>query len=141
MSNDGVPEPPEELADYDPGTAQDALADDGDTRVVWVADHETETRWWFKISERVPVRRKQKFVEQNTTATDEGINVDSDYYVDMLEFLIDDWSGADDDDAPPLREFLTGAYRGNDPENPVFEDLWNEVPPPFANIPDADLNV
>jgi len=141
MSNGDAPEPPEELKDYDPGTAQDALATDGPTRTVWVADHDREKRWWFKLSERVPVRKKQKFVEENTTATQEGINVDSDYYVDMLEFLIDDWSGAGDEDAPGLRELLTSAYRGNDPENPVFEDLWNEVPPPFANIPDADLNV
>jgi len=141
MSNDGAPEPPEELKDYDPGSAQDALAGDGSTRTVWVADHDVEKRWWFRLSERVPVRKKQKIVEDNTTATQEGINVDADYYVDMLEFLITEWSGEDDEDAPSLREFLTSAYRGNDPENPVFEDLWNEVPPPFANIPDADLNV
>ena len=135
------PEPPEELADYDPGTAQDALATQDDTRIVWVADHDRETRWWFEITERIPVRKKQKIVGNNTTATAEGVEVDSDYYVDMLEELVVDWSGSGDDDAPSLRELLTGAYRGNDVDNPVFEDLWNEVPPPFAQIPDADLNV
>lgn len=141
MTRDDVPEPPEELADYDPGTANDALADRDDTRTVWVADHDREKRWWFELTERVPVRKKQKFVEENTTASKDGVNVDSDYYVDMLEYMVVDWSGADDEDAPGIREFLTSAYRGNDPENPVFEDLWNEVPPPFAQIPDADLNV
>jgi len=140
MTRDDAPEPPEELKEYDPGSAQDALADDGATRTVWVADHERETRWWFQLSERVPVRKKQKFVEEHTTATKDGINVDSDYYVDMLEFLIEDWSGAGDADAPGLREFLTSAYRGNEPDNPVFEDLWDEVPPPFANVAEADLN-
>ena len=136
-----APEPPEDLADYDPGTARDALATDGDTRVVWVADHDRETRWWFEVRERIPVRKKQKFVADNTTATADGVNIDSDYYVDMLEYMVVDWSGAGDDDAPGLREFLTSAYRGKDVENPVFEELWNEVPPPFAQIPDADLNV
>lgn len=135
-----APEPPEELSDYDPGSAQDALAGSGSTRVVWVADHEREKRWWFRVSERVPVRKKQKFVADNTTATEDGIDVDSDYYVDMLEFLIVEWSGENDDDAPGLREFLTGAYRGNDPTNPVFEDLWDEVPPPFGDLADSDLN-
>ena len=134
------PEPPEELADYDPGSAQDALAGREHTRIVWVADHERETRWWFELSERIPVRKKQKLVANNTTATKEGIDVDSDYYVDMLEEMVVDWSGADEGDAPGLRELLTSAYRGKDPENPVFESLWDEVPPPFANIPDADLN-
>lgn len=136
------PEPPEELADYDPGTAQDAIAsDDGPANVVWVADHEREKRWWFRLRSRVPVRKKQKIVEKNTTAGPEGVNVNADYYVDMLEEMIVEWSGSDDPDAPSLRELLTGAYRGADAENPVFEDLWNQVPPPFAGLADADLNV
>jgi len=143
MSDDSraTPEPPEELRDYDPGSAADAMVDEGDTRVVWIADHEAEKRWWFELSENVPVRRKQKMVEQNTTAGPDGVTIDADYYVDMLEFIIVDWSGADDPDAPGIREFLTKAYRGQGFDNPVFEDLWEEVPPPFANIPDADLNV
>lgn len=140
MTSDDAPEPPEDLADYDMGSAQDALADDADTRVVWVADHEREKKWHFELTERVPVRKKQKIVEQNTTATREGVNVDADYYVDMLEYLIVDWSGAGDEDAPGIREFLTAAYRGNDVDNPVFESLWDEVPPPFGDINDADLN-
>lgn len=139
---DKSPEPPEELADYDPGSAQDALAGgDGNTRVVWVADHERETRWWFELAERIPVRKKQQLVANNTTATKDGVDVDSDYYVDMLEEMIVDWSGADEPEAPGIRELLTGAYRGKDPQNPVFEDLWEEVPPPFAALPDEDLNV
>lgn len=138
---DDVPEPPEELADYDFGSAQDAIADSGgNTRHVWVADHEREVKWWFELSDRIPVRRKQKVVEANTTTTQEGIEVDADYYVDMLEIMVVDWSGADDGDAPELRELLTKAYRGNDADNPVFEKLWDEVPPPFAGIPESDLN-
>lgn len=136
-----VPEPPEDIADYDLGSAQDAVGGDGGpSKVVWVADHEREVRWWFRLSERIPVRKKQKIVEENVTAKEDGINVDADYYVDMLELLIEEWSGEGDDDAPGLRELLTSAYRSNDPENPVFETLWDEVPPPFSNVPDADLN-
>jgi hypothetical protein len=131
-------EPPDDIADYDVGSAQDALADKS-TRSVWVADHERELRWKFDLKERLPVRKKQKIVEDNTTATEEGINISSDYYIDMLEELIVSWSGDDEPESPDLRELLTGAYRGTDDENTVFEDLWDEVPPPFANIPDADL--
>jgi len=141
MASDDDPEPPEDLKEYDPGSAHDALVDDGPTRTVWIADHDREKRWWFELSERVPVRRKQKVVEENVTATPDGVNINSDYYVDMLEFLIVDWSGADDSDAPSIREFLTSAYRGSDIDNPVFEDLWDEVPPPFGDVSDADLNV
>lgn len=130
--NNAVPEPPEEIADYDLGSAADALANEGDTKTVWVADHDREVRWWFKVVDRVPVRRKQKIVEENTTATNEGVNVSSDYYIDMLEFMVEDWSGANDADAPGLRELLTGAYRTGDAANPVFEELWEEVPPPFG---------
>jgi hypothetical protein len=135
------PTPPDEIAGYDPGTAQEAVSDSTETRTVWVADHEREKRWWFKITDQVPVRKKQSIVEKNTTATPDGVEVDSTYYVDMLEYLIQDWSGSGDADAPSIREFLTSAYRTKDPENPVFEDLWSEVPPPFGDLSDADLNV
>lgn len=133
------PEPPDELKGYDPGSARDAMATDDDTDVVWVADHEREKRWWFEIRERIPVRKKGSILETNTTATEDGVNVSADYYTDMLEYMIVDWSGGDDADAPSLREFLTKAYRGSDPDNPVFETLQDEVPPPFANVPEAEV--
>lgn len=136
---DKPPEPPEELADYDPGTAHDAIATDDDTRVVWVADHEIEKRWWFELRDRIPVRKKGSILEQNTTANEEGVNVSADYYTDMLEYMIVDWSGSDDADAPGLRTLLTKAYRGKDADNPVFETLQDEVPPPFANVPESEV--
>ena len=135
MSDEDVPD---QIADYDVGSAQDALADHS-TRTVWVADHERKLRWKFELQKRVPVRKKQKIVEENTTATEDGINVSSDYYVDMLEELIVSWSGEDEPESPSLRELLTGAYRGTGTQNTVFEDLWDEVPPPFANLPESDL--
>lgn len=136
---DEPPEPPEDIADYDLGSASEALAKNGSTRTVWVSDHEREIRWWFELTERVPVRKKQKIVEENTTATQEGVNIDSTYYIDMLEYMVQDWAGSDDPEAPGLRELLTGAYRGQEADNPVFESLLDEVPPPFSELPDADL--
>jgi len=133
--------PPDEIADYDMGTAQDAIAGGDDTYVMWVADHERETRWAFELRERVPVRKKGQILESNTSVTEDGLNVAYDYYVDMLEYMITSWSGEDDDDAPGLRELLTRAYTGSEPDNPVFEELQEEVPPPFANVSEADLNV
>jgi len=133
--------PPEEIADYDMGSAQDAIADDDDTYTVWVADHDRKKRWAFQVRERVPVRKKGQILERNTSVNEDGLNVAYDYYVDMLEYMVVSWSGEDDADAPGLRELLTRAYTGNSPNNPVFEKLQDEVPPPFANVSESDLNV
>lgn len=144
MSNDDADDkwgsPPEEIADYDMGKASDAIASDDETYVVWVADHERETRWAFELRERVPVRKKGQILERNTSVDEDGLNVAYDYYVDMLEYMVVSWSGEDEADAPGLRELLTRAYTGG-ANNPVFEKLQDEVPPPFANVSEADLNV
>lgn len=131
--------PPEEIADYDMGSAQDAIAADDDTYVKWVADHERETRWAFELRERVPIRKKGQILERNTSVNEDGLNVAYDYYVDMLEYMVVSWSGEDDADAPGLRELLTRAYTGSEPDNPVFEALQDEVPPPFQNVAPGDL--
>lgn len=142
MSNDDADKwgkPPEEIAEYDMGSAQDAIADESDTYVVWVADHERETRWAFELRERVPVRKKGQILERHLTITDEGPSLSYDYYVDMLEYMVVDWSGSDDPNAPGLKELLTRNYVGKSPDNPVFEKLQDEVPPPFANVSEAEL--
>jgi hypothetical protein len=138
---DKVPEPPEDVADYELGTADDAIADDSSTRVVWVVDHERELKWWFELREQVPVRKKGNVLEDNATMTEQGTKVSNDYYIDMLEYMVVDWSGADDPDAPGIRELLTKAPTGNEVGNPVFEKLQNEVPPPVSDIDEAELNV
>ena len=48
-------------------------------------------------------------------------------------------SGGDDPDAPGLRTLLTGVYAATDNDNPVFETLQDEVPPPVAGITEDDL--
>lgn len=143
MSNDDASDkwgsPPEEIADYDMGSAQDAIASDDDTYTKWIADHEREVRWAFELRERVPVRKKGQILEQNTAVDEGGLNLSYDFYVDMLEYMIVSWSGEDDPEAPGLRELLTRSYTGNEPDNPVFEELQEEVPPPFANVAEGDL--
>jgi len=140
-ATDKFGKPPEDIADYEMGRARDAIASDDDTYTVWVADHEREVKWAFEVRERVPVRKKGQILESNTSVDEAGLNVAYDYYVDMLEYMIVSWSGEGEDGAPGLRELLTGAYTGSDPDNPVFEKLQEEVPPPFANVSEADLNV
>lgn len=140
MTDEDDPKPPEHLQEYDPGSAREAIADNSSTYIKWIADHDAKRRWYFELKERVPVRKKQTVLEDHTKQTDEGTHISSDYYVDMLEYMVVDWSGADDENAPSLRELLTSAYRGNDANNPVFESLWDEVPPPFAEVPEAELN-
>lgn len=135
---DEIPDPPEDIADYDMGSGRDAIAD-ASTDVVWVADHEREMRWWFELRRRVPLRKKNQILEDNVDiAKDGSMNVASDYYTDMLEYMIVSWSGEDAPDAPGLRELLTGCYAGTDTGNPTFERLQEEVPPPFASIPDTE---
>jgi hypothetical protein len=142
MANDDKwGKPPEQIADYDMGRGRDAIASDDDTYTKWVADHEREVKWAFELRERVPVRKKGQILERNTSTDEEGLHVAYDYYVDMLEYMIVSWSGESDPEAPGLRELLTGAYTGSEPDNPVFESLQDEVPPPFANVSEADLNV
>jgi len=136
---DKVPEPPEDIADYDDGTAQDALSD-STTYVKWVADHEREKKWWFEIKQRVPLRKKNNTLEKHVSVDEDGeMNISADYYTDMLEYMIVDWSGANHPDAPGLKELLTGVYAGTEPGNPVFEDLQDEVPPPVAGVSEEDL--
>lgn len=138
-ATDDAPAVPDELSDYDMGSAKDAIADDTDTYTKWVADHERGLKWWFELRERVPVRKKGQILEKHTAVDEAGLTLSYDYYIDMLEYLIVDWSGADDDDAPGIRELLTRAYTGTEPDNPVFEELQDEVPPPFQNVPQGDL--
>jgi hypothetical protein len=127
------PEPPE---GYDVGSIEDAIVDDDATRRVWIEDDDKGVAYWFDLKEDVPLSKKNKVLEQNLT-TERGPNGDprqnlsSDYYTDMLRYMVDDWFGAHEPDAPGLASFLAQM-------SSVFEELQDEVPPPMNSLPDGD---
>lgn len=131
-----APEPPE---GYEVGTVSDAVVDESATRTVWVTDDDSGTAYWFELKEDVPLRKKNHILENNLTTEQapDGTprqNLSSDYYTDMLEYMVDDWFGSDtqNTEAPSLRVFLTKM-------SSVFESLQDEVPPPFDSIDDSEL--
>lgn len=123
---------------FDVGTIDDAIVDESDTRRVWIEDDTREVAYWFEVKRDVPLRKKNQILETNLT-TEPGPdgtptqNLSSDYYTDMLEYMIVDWFGADEShsDVPSLRVFLTKM-------SSVFEELQNEVPQPFDAIDDQE---
>jgi hypothetical protein len=127
------PEPPE---GFEVGSVDDAIVDEDATRRVWVKDDDKGVAYWFDLKEDVPLRKKNSCLEDNLT-TDRGPNgeprqnLSSGYYDDMLRYMVDDWFGADDPDAPGLATFLT--QMGS-----VFESLQDEVPAPMSSLPDGD---
>lgn len=130
---DKPPEPPD---GFDLGSYDDAVVDDGNTRTVWVEDDDKGVAYWFELQEDVPLSKKNRVLENNLTTEkgDDGKprqNLSSDYYRDLLEYMVVDWFGADDPDADPLPVFLTKMTA-------VFEDLQDEVPRPFGGIDDGD---
>lgn len=127
------PQPPE---GYDVGTIDDAVVDESKTRRVWVEDDDKDVAYWFDLKADVPLRKKNAVLEDNLT-TERGPdgeprqNLSSDYYTDMLRYMVDDWFGAHEPDAPGLATFLTRM-------SSVFESLQDEVPSPMSDLPDGD---
>jgi len=123
---------------FDVGTIDDAVVDESKTRTVWVKDDDDGVAYWFEMKEDVPLRKKNEVLESNLT-TEQGPdgnprqNLSSDYYTDLLEYMVVDWFGAaeDNDDVPSLTVFLNKM-------SAVFEDLQDEVPPPFESLPDGE---
>lgn len=128
-----TPEPPE---GFESGTVEDAIVDEDATRRVWVEDDDKGVAYWFDLKEDVPLRKKNSVLEDNLT-TERGPNgnpqqnLSSDYYTDMLRYMVDDWFGAHEADAPGLATFLTQM-------SSVFEALQEEVPQPMSSLPDGD---
>lgn len=127
MANDA--EPPE---GFELGSVDQATADGSTTRRVWVKDEDEGVAYWFDLVDKVPLRKKNKVLEENLRIVDGDPNLSGDYFIDLLEYMIRDWFGADDPDAAGLRTFLT--QMGTE-----FEDLQDEVPDPFANIDESEL--
>jgi len=128
-----APEPPE---GFEVGTVEDAVADEDATRRVWITDDDDGVAYWFDLKTDVPLRKKNAVLEDNLT-TEKGPegeprqNLSADYYTDMLRYMVDDWFGADDPDAPGMATFLTQM-------SSVFEELQNEVPKPMSELPEGD---
>lgn len=122
-------EPPE---GFEMGSVDDAIADDSSTTRVWVTNDDEGVAYWFDLVEKVPLRKKNSVLEDNLTIKNGDPNLSGDYFIDLLEYMIRDWFGADEPDAPGLRAFLT--QMGTE-----FEDLQDEVPDPFTNIDEDDL--
>lgn len=123
---------------FEVGSIDDAVVDESRTETVWVKDDDKGVAYWFEMKEDVPLRKKNEVLENNLT-TEKGPdgeprqNLSSDYYSDMIQYMVVDWFGAqeDHDDVPSLRVFLNKM-------SAVFEDLQDEVPPPFESLPDSD---
>jgi hypothetical protein len=133
MANDAPePEPPE---GYEIGSFEDATVDKSATRTVWVTtgdpDEDDEARaYWFELKADVPLRKKNEVLENNLTISegDDGSpqqSLSSDYYTDMLEYMVVDWFGAHEDGVPGLATFLSSMSTD-------FEALTEEVPDPFG---------
>ena len=135
MPNDGMPDV--DVPDgFEVGTIDDATADEEDTRRKKIVDEDDKKVYWFDIKTDVPMRKKDNVLEDNLT-TERGPNGDpqqnlsTGYYYDMLDYMVVDWFGAYEDDAPSLRVFFNKM-------STVFEDLRDEVPPPFDDLTEAE---
>jgi len=121
---------------FEVGTVDDAVVDTESTRRVWVKDEDKSKAYWFDMKEDVPLSKKNSILEDNLT-TERGEdgeirkNLSSDYYTDMLRYMVDDWFGSHEADAPGLAAFLAQM-------SAVFESLQEEVPQPMSNVPDGD---
>lgn len=123
---------------FEVGSIDDAIVDESQTRRVWIQDDDKGVAYWFDMKEDVPLRKKNSVLEDNLT-TEKGPggeprqNLSSDYYTDMIEYMVVDWFGADEshDDVPSLRVFLNKM-------SAVFEQLQDEVPQPFESLPDGE---
>lgn len=121
---------------FEVGSIDDAIVDESATRRVWIEDEDKGVAYWFDLKEDVPLQKKNKILEDNLT-TEQGPdgrprqNLSSDYYTDMIEYMVEDWFGAheDNDDVPSLRVFLNKM-------SAVFESLQDEVPPPMESLPE-----
>lgn len=123
---------------FDVGRIDDAIVDESNTRTVWITDDDDGVAYWFDLKEEVPLRKKNEVLENNLT-TEPGPdgkprqNLSSDYYTEMLDYMVVDWFGADEDHdgVPSLTVFLNKM-------SSVFEDLQEEVPAPFEAVPDDE---
>jgi len=121
---------------FEVGTVDDAVVDTDATRRVWVKDDDKGKAFWFDLKEDVPLSKKNNILEDNLR-TERGPdgeirkNLSSDYYTDMLRYMVDDWFGAHEADAPGLATFFAEM-------SAVFEDLQAEVPEPISDVPDGD---
>lgn len=126
-------EPPE---GFEVGTVEDAVVDTDATRRVWVKDDDKGKAYWFDMKEDVPLSKKNNILEDNLR-TERGPdgelqkNLSSDYYTDMLRYMVDDWFGDHEPDAPGLATFLAQM-------SAVFETLQEEVPQPISDVTDGD---
>ena len=123
---------------FEVGSIDDAVVDESRTRTVWIEDDDKGVAYWFELKEDVPLRKKNEVLENNLT-TEKGPegeprqNLSSDYYTDMIQYMVVDWFGADEDndDVPSLRVFLNKM-------SATFEQLQDEVPAPFESLPDGE---
>lgn len=126
------PEPPE---GYELGSVDDATVDEDRTRTVWVEDDDAGKAYWFELRADVPLRKKNEAREANMSVEegpdgDPETKLSSDYYTDMLQYMVVDWFGNHDDDVDMgLATFFASMTS-------AFESLQEEVPPPFGNLPD-----
>jgi len=135
MANDEMPDVdvPE---GFEVGTVDDATADDKSTYRKKIIDEDDKKVYWFDLKSDVPMRKKDSVLEDNLR-TERGPggepeqNLSTDYYYDMLEYMVDDWFGAYEDDAPSLKVFFNKM-------STVFEELRDEVPPPFEDLTEAE---
>jgi len=121
---------------FEVGTIDDAIADEDDTYRTKIVDEDAKTVYWFDLKGDVPMRKKDQVLENNLT-TEKGPdgepqqNLSTDYYYDLLDYMVVDWFGAYEDDAPSLRVFFNKM-------STVFEELRDEVPPPFEDLTEAE---
>jgi len=135
MASDEMPDV--EVPDgFEVGTIEDATADEDDTYRKKIVDDDAKKVYWFDLKADVPMRKKDSVLEQNLT-TEQGPNgepqqnLSTDYYYDLLEYMVVDWFGAYEDDAPSLRVFFNKM-------STVFEELRDEVPPAFEDLTEAE---
>jgi hypothetical protein len=121
---------------FEVGTIDDAIADEDDTYRKKIVDEDAKTVYWFDLKGDVPMRKKDQVLENNLT-TEKGPdgepqqNLSTDYYYDLLDYMVVDWFGAYEADAPSLRVFFNKM-------STVFEELRDEVPPPFEDLTEAE---
>lgn len=123
---------------FEVGSIDDATADDRDTYRKKIVDEDAKKVYWFELKADVPMRKKDSILEQHLT-TEQGPdgqpqqNLSTGYYYEMLEYMVVDWFGAyqDHDDVTSLRVFFNRM-------STAFEELRDEVPPPFEGLSDAE---
>ena len=121
---------------FEVGTIDDAIADEDNTYRKKIVDEDAKTVYWFDLKGDVPMRKKDQVLENNLT-TEKGPdgepqqNLSTDYYYDLLDYMVVDWFGAYEADAPSLRVFFNKM-------STVFEELRDEVPPPFEDLTEAE---